>query len=74
MSAAAKKQKLEPSLLERIHAFRVELDAFIDAKAAELKASRDGSSLPIFDLRHMLTRGESCLCRAAARMLGDPDA
>jgi hypothetical protein len=33
----ALKKAPEPSLLERIHAFRVELDDFIDAKAAELR-------------------------------------
>lgn len=73
MNAAAKK-KPEPSLLDRIHALRAEIDAFIDKKAAELKASRDGAGQPVLLLRNMLTRGDSCLCRAAARMLGDPNA
>jgi hypothetical protein len=69
-----KKKQPEPTLLERIHAFRVELDNFIAEKAAELKRTRDGADLPIWDLRHMLTKGDTCLCRCVARMLGDPDA
>jgi hypothetical protein len=64
----------EPSLLERIHAFGSELNNWIDSKAQELKQTRDGAALPLFDLRNMLTRGDSCICRSAARMLGDRDA
>jgi hypothetical protein len=68
------KKKPEPSLLDRLHAFRAELDEFIQQKTMEQKNSRDGASLYVGDIRHMLTRGDSCLCRAVARILGDPDA
>lgn len=76
MTAARKKQEPapEPNLLERIHAFRAELDSWIDAKVADLKQTRDGAGMPVLQLRHMLTRGDSCICRAAARILGDPNA
>lgn len=70
----AKKQKPEPSLLDRLHAFRAELDAFIEQKTMEQKNSRDGASLFVGDLRHMVTKGDSCLCRSVARILGDVDA
>ena len=70
----AKKQKPEPSLLDRLHAFRAELDAFIEQKTMEQKNSRDGASLFVGDLSHMLTKGDSCLCRSVARILGDVDA
>ncbi len=71
---AAKKKPPEPSLAERIQAFQVELDAFLDAKAAELKATREGRDLFIGGLKHMITRGDTCRCRIVARLLGDPDA
>jgi hypothetical protein len=70
----AKKQKPGLGLLDKLHAFRAELDEFVNAKAAEMKASRDGASLYIGDLKHMLCKGDPCLCRAVARILGDPDA
>ena len=70
----AKKQKPEPSLLDRLHAFRAELDAFIEQKTMEQKNGRDDASLFVGDLRHMLTKGDSCLCRSVARILGDVDA
>jgi hypothetical protein len=70
----AKKKQPEPSLLERLHAFRAELDAFIEQKTMELKNSRDGASLYVGDIRHMLVKGDSCLCRSVARLLGDPNA
>jgi hypothetical protein len=70
----AKKQKPEPGLLDRLHTFRAELDAFIEQKTMEQKNSRDGASLFVGDLRHMLTKGDSCLCRSVARILGDVDA
>jgi hypothetical protein len=71
---AKKPKQPEPSLLDRLHAFRAELDAFIEQKTMEQKNSRDGASLFTGDIRHMLTRGDHCLCRAVARLLGDPDA
>jgi hypothetical protein len=70
----AKKKQPEPSLLDRLHEFRAELDAFIEQKTMEQKNSRDGADLYVGDLRHMITRGDSCLCRVVARLLGDHDA
>jgi hypothetical protein len=46
-----------------------EVDAFIDGKVAELKASADGQGLPLEVLRHSLTRGDSCSCRIAMKLL-----
>ncbi len=71
---AVPKKKPEPTLAERIEAMQVELESFIDAKAAELKASRDGAALFIGDIKHMLTRGDTCRCRTVARLLGEPNA
>jgi hypothetical protein len=73
MMKAIKKQP-EPTLLDRLHALRSELDAFIEQKTMEQKNSRDGASLFVGDIRHMITRGDQCLCRVVARLLGDPDA
>jgi hypothetical protein len=68
MLAKTKKQP-EPSLAERINDFQIELEAFIDAKAQALKNSRDGQALFLGDLKHMLTKGQSCRCQAVARIL-----
>jgi hypothetical protein len=65
----AKKKAPEPTLAQRIEAIRDELEAFLDAKVAILKASPDGASQPLADLRHMITRGDSCLCRIVQRLL-----
>jgi hypothetical protein len=76
MVKAAKTQPPQPevsaetSLAERIKQARAEADAFIDLKAAELKAG-DGKKSPIGVLRQMITRGDSCQCRAALRLLDE---
>ena len=63
------KAKPEVSLADRIRQARAEADAFIDAKAAEVKASKDGCGLPFPVIRQMLTKGASCSCRAALRLI-----
>jgi hypothetical protein len=64
-----KKKAPEPTLAERIDAFRAELERFIDEKTAALKRTRDGAELPLWDLRHTLTRGHSCDCFVVKRLL-----
>lgn len=61
---AAKKKAQEPGLEERLAAIHSELQAFIDAKAAELKAGPCGDGVPIGVLRGLITRNEGCLCKA----------
>ena len=55
------------TLAERIEKVRAEADAFIDAKAAELKAEFD--SIPVGALRVQLTRGSGCACAVVKRLL-----
>lgn len=59
----------ETSLADRIKQARAEAEAFIDLKTAELKATQGGATMPIGVCRHMITRGDSCQCRAALRLL-----
>jgi hypothetical protein len=66
-----RKPEPAPDLGGEILRLRGQIENFIDGKVAELKASRDGQSLPVGDLRHMLTQGDSCLCRAATRLLNE---
>ena len=47
---------------------RHEIDRFVDRKVAELKSGQCGS-LPAEVLKQTLTRGDSCMCRAALRLL-----
>lgn len=62
-----------PDLAGQILKLRGQVEAFLDAKVAELKASRDGASIPVDQLRHMLTRGDTCNCRVAMNLLAaDP--
>jgi hypothetical protein len=65
----AKKKAVELTLGQRIDAIRDEMEAFLDAKVAALKASSDGALQPVADLRHMITRGDSCLCRIVERLI-----
>lgn len=69
MAVAIVRRQPQPDLATEIHRIRDEIDAFIDRKATELKNSPDGASQPIQTLRHMITRGDSCLCRAGLRLL-----
>ena len=58
----------KPSLADRIAAFRAELDAFIDAKAAEIKVQSE--SVPVQVIRNMLTtRFFGCQCQAALNII-----
>ena len=66
-TSAAK--KIEPTFAERIEQMRAECEAYIDCKAAELKATPDGAKLPILVLRMTLTGQDSCSCRVAKRLL-----
>jgi hypothetical protein len=70
MGLAAKKQP-SVDLGGEILRFRGQLEAFLDARVAELKAGRDGASIPVEQLRLMLTRGDGCLCRAATHILAE---
>jgi hypothetical protein len=60
-----------PDLAGEILRLRGQVEAFLDAKIMELKASRDGASQPADFLRHQLTRGDSCACRVAMTVLAD---
>jgi hypothetical protein len=55
-----------PSLSERVKTMVAELEAHIDSKAAELKASTPGVPEPV--LRQMLTRGSACPCSVVLRL------
>jgi hypothetical protein len=64
--------KLKPTpqkpLSERIEEFRAEHDAWIDAKAAEVKEKSPGVPLPV--IRNMLTnRFFGCQCQAVLNIL-----
>ncbi|WP_407146339.1 hypothetical protein [Bradyrhizobium sp. ORS 86] len=66
--ALLKTKPPEKSLAERIAEFRSELDAWIDAKAAELKEDTPG--VPVGVLRNLLTaRAGACQCQAVQDML-----
>jgi hypothetical protein len=62
------KTKTPPPLEDRIRAFREELDAFIDAKAAAIKAETPG--VPQAVIRNILTnRSFGCSCQAVLNIL-----
>ncbi|MEY9465829.1 hypothetical protein ABH973_006242 [Bradyrhizobium ottawaense] len=56
---APQKQQLD----ERIKAVRIEADAFIDKRAAEIAKTCPG--VPVETIRRSITRGISCACAAA---------
>ena len=60
-----------PDLAGEILRLRGQIESFIDAKVAELKAGRDGQSMPVKQLRLMLTRGDNCPCRVAMNILAE---
>jgi hypothetical protein len=74
MAFVKRKSEEKPDLLAELLAFRTKLDRYISDEVMKLKGSPTGASLPIESLRMMLTRNDSCLCRAAARILGNGDA
>lgn len=57
------------NLSERIGALRSEIDAFIDAKAEELKAGAPG--IPLQVIRNDLTRRSECQCRTFLTLTGE---
>jgi hypothetical protein len=70
MGLAAKKQP-QVDLGGEILRLRGQIESFIDAKVAQLKAGRDGQSMPVEQLRLMLTHGDNCLCRCAMNLLAE---
>ena len=68
MGFARKKERTPQDLAADIRQVRAEIDAFIEDRVAELKASSAGKSLPIGWLRHELTKFE-CPCEAALRLI-----
>ena len=57
-----------------IQRLRNRLDDYLNARAFEVKQSRDGAGLPLEILRANLTGNDHCLCHVVARLLGDPSA
>ena len=60
-----------PDLAGAILKLRGQVEAFIESKVLELKASADGRSQSIDVLRQMLTKGDGCACRVAMNILAD---
>lgn len=60
-----------PDLAGEILRLRAQVEAFIDAKVAELKRSESGRSLPVDVLRQTLTHGSGCLCTVAMHILAE---
>jgi hypothetical protein len=60
-----------PDLAGEILRLRAQIESFVDAKVAELRASRDGQSQPADSLRLMLTQGSGCLCAVAMNILAE---
>jgi hypothetical protein len=54
----------------RIELTCAEASAFLDAEAAEIKA-HDAQNQPVLSVRNMLTRGDSCECRVALRIINN---
>jgi hypothetical protein len=71
MALAKRKPEPAPDLTGEILRLRGQIERFIDAKVMQAKQTRDGQSMPIEQLRMMLTRGQSCLCAAAIGLLAD---
>lgn len=59
-------------LADRVAQICAEAEAFIDAKAQELKNSADGRSQPLESLRQMITARDRCACQTVLR-LSKPD-
>jgi hypothetical protein len=68
---AKRKPEPAPDLAGEILRLRAAIEAFIDGKVMEAKQTRDGQSMPVEQLRMMLTRNDSCLCRAAMHILAE---
>jgi hypothetical protein len=66
---ASKPQPLDEA---RVSAFRAELDAFIDARAAEIAKTCPG--VPMGAIRTSITRGMGCQCAAYLRLKAEDEA
>jgi len=53
-----------PPLDERIANIRADIDAFIDARVAEIRKTPAGKELPDTVVRRSLTHGIGCQCAA----------
>jgi hypothetical protein len=71
MAVTVSKKPKQRDLGAEIENLRADLLAFFEQKVAEMKASRDGASLPINVLRQELGRNDTCLCRIVERLLGE---
>ncbi|MFY9837671.1 MAG: hypothetical protein WAK55_14635 [Xanthobacteraceae bacterium] len=77
MPAMHAKRKREPErtsadLLSDLNRLHAEVEAFLDKKLAELKATRDGAGLPIQMLRRMLIGADPlCPCQLAQKLAND---
>ena len=60
-----------PDLAGEILKLRGQVEAFIEARVQELKASESGRSLPVEVLRETLTHGSGCLCAVAMAILSE---
>jgi hypothetical protein len=71
MLATKRKPAPTTDLVGEILKLRGQIEAFIDAKVAEIKASRDGGSLPADVIRLHLTHNSGCWCQIALNVLAD---
>jgi hypothetical protein len=73
-AAKAKKpetrERTPEDLADAIVAIRAEIDAYLEAKIDEVKASQDGAGLPRQVIRQMLDRN-ACRCETALRLIGE---
>jgi len=68
MAQPATKRTAEEALADQIKGARASAEAFIDRKAAELKQSQAGATLPLAWLRQQIMRG-NCACAAALAVM-----
>jgi len=65
---ARKKERTPQDLADDIRRVQAEIEAYIDDRVAEFKASSDGKNLPIGWIRNELTKF-GCPCEAALRLI-----
>ena len=68
MGFAKKKERSLADLADDIRRVQAEIEAFIEDRLAELKASAAGRDLPLEWLRGELIRGQ-CSCQCALRLI-----
>ena len=66
---AKRKAEPAPDLGGEILRLRGLIENYIDGKVAAIKASRDGSSIPVEQIRAMLTRNVQCGCAVVLSLL-----